>query len=725
MSRRWLSAASRSCLAGLLALCLAGTAVGEPEYAGAQPPHGQEHRSGSELGLPLMRRFVPRDYRAQPMNWGVAQDHRGLIYLGNADGVLEFDAQRWRLIRVDNGTVVRSLAADRSGRIYVGAVGELGFLRPNPRGATEYVSLLDQLPTSAREFADVWDTVTTSDAVFFASDRKLFRFRGGQVRVWEGDPGFHGLFVVGERIFLRQPGRGLLELINDQLQLVAQGETFKDERIYAMLPLPALSATETRPAQDPILIGTRSQGFYLLSEAGLRPWLSEIDAELKRDLLYDGLTTSNGQLALATLQGGVYLLDLQGRLRGQLDKSSGLPDSGIIALFEDREGGLWITTDNGVARTDIDGAVTRFDDRNGLIGTSFAVYRHIDRLYVGTAQGLYWLQPGSNARFRRVDGIDGQTWGLQSFDSTLLVANYQGVYAVDGGRATRISEEPAYAVLRSRSDPNRLFVGLRTGLTSIRRVDDTWQAEQQFPQIRDEVRTLFEDKLGWLWLGSYSSGVLRIRTPAATSDGAALIERFTEADGLPGLNNNWVFPIAGEPRLATVDGIYRFDSANQRFHPDAEFAELFSSPRQISSLHDDPERGVWLYARDPLHGLERAGLAARRPGLGYRWQSLTLDAVEGARTEGMQRIERDADGVLWFAGADGLYRYDPRAESTVVPPFACLLRRVASASGLVLYEGNGDPPRPHLAYRDNALRFEFAATSFAGSGQTLFQARRQ
>ena len=704
------------CLAWLMALSGQATAAKHLEDSAA-PRQAADSQSANELGLPLMRRYAPRDYRAQPMNWGVAQDARGLVYLGNADGVLEFDGQRWRLIRVDNDTVVRSLGADSRGRIYVGAVGEIGYLQPDQSGSTQYVSLLEKLPADARDFADVWDTLSTSTAIFFATDRKLFRIRGEQVTVWKGEPQFHGLFHVGQRVFVRQPGRGLLELIDDQLQLLPQGETFADERIYAMLPAPSTPASA-----DEILIGTRTQGFLLLTETGLRPWPTEIDAELKRDLLYDGLLTSKGQLALGTLQGGVYLLDAQGRLRLQLDKANGLPDSGIIALFEDREGGMWITTDNGVARVELDGAVTRFDDRNGLVGTSFAVYRHLDRLFVGTAQGLYWLRPGPNAKFQRIEGIDGQTWGLQSLESTLLVANYQGVYAVEGEQATLIrGVDPAYAISRSRSDPSRVFVGLRTGLASMRQVDGTWQDEGQLPGIRDEIRTMFEDVSGWLWLGSYSSGVLRVRLPAASTEAVLEIERFGEAAGLPSLNNNWVYPIADEPRFTTLDGIYRFDSANKTFHRDAEFSGLFSGPRQISSLHDDPDRGVWLFAKDHKQGLERAGLAAQLPGAGYRWQSRTLGAVEGAKTEGMQRIERDANAVIWFAGADGLHRFDPRVESNLDQPFACLLRRVASINGRLVYGGNGELPRPTLAYDENALRFEFSAASFAGSEPALFQ----
>jgi len=52
----------------------------------------------------------------------MVQDRRGLIYVGSGNGTLEFDGASWRLIDTPSLTVVRSLAIDDAGRIYVGSV---------------------------------------------------------------------------------------------------------------------------------------------------------------------------------------------------------------------------------------------------------------------------------------------------------------------------------------------------------------------------------------------------------------------------------------------------------------------------------------------------------------------------------------------------------------------------------------------------------------------------
>ncbi|MGH7495605.1 MAG: hypothetical protein ACREOO_24865 [bacterium] len=73
----------------------------------------------AESGLPVIRNFRPRDYRAAPANHALAQDSLGLMYAANDDGVLVFDGVQWRLIRLPGGSPAKSLCS-ADGVIYVG-----------------------------------------------------------------------------------------------------------------------------------------------------------------------------------------------------------------------------------------------------------------------------------------------------------------------------------------------------------------------------------------------------------------------------------------------------------------------------------------------------------------------------------------------------------------------------------------------------------------------------
>ena len=79
------------------------------------------------IALPEIINYTKRLYNAGTQNWKIAQDQQGILYFANNEGLLTFDGGFWKKYPVSNGTIVRSLAFGRDGRIYIGAQGEIGF----------------------------------------------------------------------------------------------------------------------------------------------------------------------------------------------------------------------------------------------------------------------------------------------------------------------------------------------------------------------------------------------------------------------------------------------------------------------------------------------------------------------------------------------------------------------------------------------------------------------
>ena len=124
----------------LVLLLLAAAAPAQPLDASRAPagqpaaPAVAAPARSAEAGRPFVRTYTPKEYGAPEQNWAIEQDDRGVIYVGNNSGVLEYDGASWRLIKMPNNTTARSLAKDGQGRIYVGAVGEFGYLAPDATG---------------------------------------------------------------------------------------------------------------------------------------------------------------------------------------------------------------------------------------------------------------------------------------------------------------------------------------------------------------------------------------------------------------------------------------------------------------------------------------------------------------------------------------------------------------------------------------------------------------
>ena len=70
---------------------------------------------------------------------------------------------------------VRSVYCSSEGVIYVGAVGEFGYLRADSLGRLVYVSLSDKLKEKDKEFADVWKVLSAGDEIIFTTvDKNIF-----------------------------------------------------------------------------------------------------------------------------------------------------------------------------------------------------------------------------------------------------------------------------------------------------------------------------------------------------------------------------------------------------------------------------------------------------------------------------------------------------------------------------------------------------------------------
>ena len=52
----------------------------------------------NNTGLPYIRNFSPEEYQSSKQNWCAVQDFRGMLYIANTRGVLEYDGINWRQI---------------------------------------------------------------------------------------------------------------------------------------------------------------------------------------------------------------------------------------------------------------------------------------------------------------------------------------------------------------------------------------------------------------------------------------------------------------------------------------------------------------------------------------------------------------------------------------------------------------------------------------------------
>ncbi|MBM4116262.1 response regulator [bacterium] len=670
-----------------------------------------------ELGLVYATNFNTHELGFNPQNWSGAQDSLGLVYVGNTEGLLEYDGRTWRRVSALGEEVVRAVHCDRQGRLCVGAQHDFGVLEPDARRGLRLRSLRPLLPAAAAELGaqEIFAIVETSRGVFFQGRTAIFLWTGGSdsLQVWRPVKRFHGLYAAHDAVYTRQADVGLQRLLpSGELTLLPGGERFAKRSLTVLLPLPEGGL---------LLGGGDDHGLFRYAEGRYLPLPRALNERLRDAQVYRALALPDGNLALGSLRAGVFVISSAGELLTQQDKSTGLIDDMVLGLFRDGAGGLWANCDNGLSRLELPSRLSSFDERLGLEGSVEAIARYRGRLFVATSWGVYASQPGDGRlRFARVPGIATQCWTLLATEVGLLAGCNDGVFAVGETTATPLLEEGTiYSLSRSLADAGLVLAAGERGVHCLRRQSAGWRPAGALPGVAGNVRGASQDSDGTVYLAWDEGGGLALAYGAGLTAAPTRRLRLSGAESGPSLPSYTLLAVDGRVAIGTELGLRRPSLAAATdallpLLPDSSFGRCFADgSREVSRLVECRD-GAWI-ATDAAVGLARPG----------ETDSLAWIAPELRRVTHLQPMALlpEADGVLWVGHYYGLARFAVPVPARRPQPAAPLLR-VSAVDPDSLLRGPRPPSGAIALRRDlGALRFEFAAPSLDAPSRTQFRTR--
>ncbi|EAY29292.1 SpoIIE family protein phosphatase [Microscilla marina] len=566
-------------------------------------------------GIPFIKNFTPKDYKASNQNWAITQDNRGVMYFGNNNGILEFDGSNWRLIELPNKSVVRALTKDDQGRIYVGALSEIGYLAPDSLGKMEYKSLLPLLPKNERNFNDMWNIYLGSDAIYMISFTGVYIFpkdlknAKGKVKVIRPSKGkqFHRAYLVNDQFYAREWDKGLLKLKGDKLELVPDGEKFTKERIYSLLPF----------ADNKILVATRTEGFYIYDGQTFTPWRTDLTPFFNKAEIYNASFLHNKYYVFTTLNSGVVVLDTAGNPVQLVDQPKGLISNSVYYAYLDYNQNLWLGCENAISMLQIGLPISVFDQRMGVEGGTNDIHFYNDRLYVATNQGLYFknwdgksdiLQPASN-RFQLMTNSSGQTWSFFELDGKLRAGHFDGVLGIHNQRIRKVYQGQNHAMSFVRMPDEKMLVAGAEGLEMYNiKNREQWtkiKTYPQYPNTFDQYHYLQQDQSGTFWSSHENAGIFSFRL--GKNDSLNKLTKYNAKKyGLPSNLNNRIFKIAGRVVFATEKGIYSFNKAKNKFVKDT-LDRYVPNGERVFFLAEDHQGNVWCQIGDKIAVLKKSG----------------------------------------------------------------------------------------------------------------------
>ena len=319
----------------------------------------------------------------------------------------------------------------------------------------------------------------------------------------------------------------------------------------------------------------------------------------KEDVVQGGLSNGsiwsvffdrNGGLWLGTYHGGVNYNDPAfSRFTNYeyIPNKNSLSHNVISSFVEDQKGNLWIGTEGGGLNylDRLNGNFTTYlaetNRSNSLSGNNVkCLLKDGNKLWIGTfKEGISCLNL-SDMTFHRIEEIldlphvltDNDVYRLLKEGERLWVLTYGGglnlidletkeVYAYQHNAkdTSSISSDDGRVVLND--SRNRIWIGTEKGLDLVVRKsfrDVDLEFRRFFKGFK--IYSLFEDKRGILWIGTFSNGLFEFNPENHT------FRQYTEKDGLPGRT---IFGIlqdeSGLLWLSTNNGLSRLDIHNNTF----------------------------------------------------------------------------------------------------------------------------------------------------------------
>ncbi|MCE2789358.1 MAG: hypothetical protein LW630_05540 [Saprospiraceae bacterium] len=543
---------------------------------------------------PFVTNFTKQIYGGGTENWDVACSPDGHVFVANNEGLLSYDGKVWTLHRLPNKTIVRSVELDTiNHRIYVGGQDEIGYFAADNSGRLQFTSIKKYIPTSVPSLEDVWDLQLAGSKVYFRSVNAIFVWDGTQIESLKlPSKRIHYLKIIQQRVFYADTDNGLYEILNGGAKKMMGSDILKNTRISDILVRP----------DGQWLVVTEKNGLYRYDGKAFNPFIK--NSEVANAILNSAVDIGNGTIAIASVRKGILFCDDEGNYLYQITRDQGLQTHSVIRLGIDPSGDLWACTSNGIDKLLIHSPFRIMYPDVNLRGGVYAVRKYMNKLYVGTNNGLYvteWQadQKGyKTATFREVANTSGQVWGLDVVHGDLFMGHNEGSYQIIGETAVKLSE--AYAgswrhIAGPREDV--MVAGTYGGLERYVKKGSQWIHSGHLKGFEESSRIIAVDQQHQLWISHPYRGVFRLTFSA---DYASILSKlqFDASRGLPSNMDHYVSELNDQIYVSGNNGIFVYHEVEGKFQQDTALTRHFGSTDKTRRLFQEDGENIWFIAEE-------------------------------------------------------------------------------------------------------------------------------
>jgi len=653
------------------------------------------------IGVPYIQNFPKSLYQSGNQNWSVAKGENGILYFGNAQGLLTYDGRYWQQYQMPNRQIVRAVAASK-GVIYTGGFGEFGYWSDKNRKLS-YTSLTKLIPKPHIIKDEIWKIYLDGSRVIFQSFSSIYIYEKGKITVARGGNAFLFLHQVGKKFYAEVLEKGLFELSGTKLIPLKNDGLIKPSNILSILPY----------KNGQLLIGTSKDGLFIYNGQQYIPMNTVANGFLKTYQLNNGTRVLNKYYAFGTILNGLIIIDENGNIVQRINKSSGLQNNTVLSMYADDHQNLWAGLDNGIDRIELNSPLYSYFDKNGQFGTVYSSLIYQGKIYLGTNQGLFysdWVSETGGSfntfDFKLIPGSQGQVWDLTEIDGQLLCGHNQGTFRVTGNRIENISTVAGgWTIKKLDSDPEYLIQGSYNGLVLFRKnVAGLWIFHHKIDDFAEPSRYVEQDAKGDIWVSHAYKGLYKLKLSADLKR-VISTNYYDEKNGLPGDYNINIFSLENKLIFSSDEGFLNYDEISNRFTKYASLNKALGGFAGSNKIIQAGSRKYWFvnHGKMALADLSEPGKV--------RLDSNTFSVLDGKMVQYYENISRISKGIYLISVDDGFVIYNAEeAQDRKVKIPTVLIRKIEDVTDTysIISEMGNSGSEIEIPFSRNNIRISYA-----------------
>ncbi len=679
------------------------------------------------------KNFEVNEYNAQPQNWEVIQDDRGMMYFANADGVLEYDGKNWRKIKTN--FAVRCIALDGKGRIYVGGQGNFGYLAPNKIGEMKYFSISSRMDISKlKSPPDVWYIKIKNNEVYFQIIKKILKFSPysnedsifddsknnlDKIKVFKTKKEFTSIFNLKNKIIALENDGYLSYLENNKLIETPYNKfLFKKENVK-----------DLNEFDDNKLLISVNKKLLIYDEEKdtLLNFKTEADDFFKKNLIYCCKRISDNKFSIGTRNGGVVIINKNGKVLDIFNKENILQDNTCFNQMH-KDGISWLTLNIGISKIETGSAFRFLGEKNNVGSPILSMIKHKKILYISTFAGISYLEMDKikdktkKIKFIEIPNTIQPVWDFQEFytkkDTILFAGKTDGLFIVKKTGLEKISSNSYITIKESLLDRNKLFAGSRKKVELLEYKNSKFELTK-ITDLDGVVLSIEEIPNGNIWVGTFFNFVFQLKKKNK-SDKLPISEQYElchydTSNNLP-TGRIKTYYVNDEMIFTTNKGIYKFDNKKEKFYKTDDYGKLFGKEKE------NPIYNLLIRKNGDIIA-DGASILIKQKDNSYITDRMFSRRISSLMVASMSEL---SDSIILFGtSTKGLCIYNTKKINKTPKFYNTSIRKVICGQDSLLFFGTNYNIKnesilmttlkqekhliPILNYKDNSLNFTYAS----------------